>query len=142
MIDTGAHGTCVFCEIVAGRIPCDNVAEDATTWAFVDIDPGAVGHLLVIPKQHSADLLSVSPEDLTATRPVAQWIANPMDRQLGAEVGVHSGRGWFTVLTGTAELRLGEPFIAIEAGNAAEFSTVILHALAPIPTSPSRCSPS
>ncbi len=74
--------TCVFCELVAGRIPCDKVAEDATTLAFMDTDPGSDGHLLVIPKQHSADLLSVSAEDLVATTLAAQRIARAMYTQL------------------------------------------------------------
>lgn len=41
---------CVFCRIVAGTAPCARVAEDAETFAFMDIDPGADGHLLVVPK--------------------------------------------------------------------------------------------
>lgn len=45
------------------------------------------------------------------------------------EAGVHPGRDWFTVLTGTVELRLGDPLIVIEAGRAAEFSTMIPHAI-------------
>ncbi len=38
---------CVFCGIVAGTIPCAKVAEDAMTFAFMDIDPGSDGHALV-----------------------------------------------------------------------------------------------
>ncbi len=45
------------------------------------------------------------------------------------EAGVHPGRDWFTVLTGTAALRLGERLIIVEQGNAAEFSTMIPHAI-------------
>lgn len=45
------------------------------------------------------------------------------------EAGVHPGRDWFTVLTGTAALRLGERLIMVEQGNAAEFSTMIPHAI-------------
>ncbi len=44
------------------------------------------------------------------------------------EAGVHPGRDWFTVLSGTAELRLGDRLILVEAGSAAEFSTMIPHA--------------
>ena len=100
-MDTEANDTCVFCEIIAGRIPCDKVAEDGTTLAFMDIDPGADGQLLVIPKQHTTDLLSISPEDLTATTLVAQRIAKAMYTQLGAE-GVNllnccGTAGWQTV---------------------------------------------
>lgn len=44
-------------------------------------------------------------------------------------LGVHPGRDWFMVLSGTAELRLGERLILVEAGNAAEFSTMTPHAI-------------
>ena len=45
-----------------------------------------------------------------------------------AELGVHPGKDWFTVLSGTVELRLGERSIVVRAGEAAEFSTMIPHA--------------
>lgn len=76
---------CVFCEIVAGTIPCAKVAEDATTLAFMDIDPGSDGHLLVIPKRHSADLVDISTDDLTATTLAAQRIARVVLSELGAD---------------------------------------------------------
>jgi quercetin dioxygenase-like cupin family protein len=41
---------------------------------------------------------------------------------------VHPGRDWFTVLSGTMVLLLGERTILVEAGEAAEFSTMIPHA--------------
>jgi transcriptional regulator with XRE-family HTH domain len=44
------------------------------------------------------------------------------------ELGVHPGRDWFTVLSGTVVLLLGERTIQVEAGQAAEFSTMIPHA--------------
>jgi len=76
---------CVFCAIVAGTIPCAKVAEDATTFAFMDIDPGSDGHLLVIPKQHSADLVDISADDLVATTLAAQRIAKVVLSELGAD---------------------------------------------------------
>jgi quercetin dioxygenase-like cupin family protein len=45
------------------------------------------------------------------------------------ELGVHPGRDWFTVLSGTAELRLGERTVVVKTGDAAEFSTMIPHAI-------------
>jgi len=45
------------------------------------------------------------------------------------DAGMHPGRDWFTVLTGTAELRLGDRLMLIEPGSAAEFSTMIPHAI-------------
>ncbi|NKX54535.1 helix-turn-helix domain-containing protein [Arthrobacter mobilis] len=52
------------------------------------------------------------------------------ERPAGAEqLGVHPGREWFTVLSGTARLRLGERTILVQPGDAAEFSTMVPHAI-------------
>jgi transcriptional regulator with XRE-family HTH domain len=45
------------------------------------------------------------------------------------ELGVHPGHEWFTVLSGTARLQLGERVILVEAGQAAQFSTMAPHAI-------------
>ncbi|GLB65897.1 helix-turn-helix domain-containing protein [Arthrobacter mangrovi] len=42
---------------------------------------------------------------------------------------VHPGREWFTVLSGTVSLQLGERTILVEPGHAAEFSTMVPHAI-------------
>lgn len=52
--------TCLFCEIIAGRIPCIKLHEDADTIAFMDINPVSPGHCLVVPKEHAADLMGSS----------------------------------------------------------------------------------
>jgi histidine triad (HIT) family protein len=43
---------CIFCQIVAGKIPCYKVYEDEHFLAFMDVFPRVKGHALVIPKQH------------------------------------------------------------------------------------------
>ena len=43
----------IFSRIVAGEIPCHKVAEDEEFFAFLDINPVAEGHTLVIPKQET-----------------------------------------------------------------------------------------
>lgn len=43
----------IFSRIVAGEIPCHKVAEDEEFFAFLDINPVAKGHTLVIPKQET-----------------------------------------------------------------------------------------
>ena len=55
-------------------------------------------------------------------------ITRPAPRRGAAEQKVHPGRDWFTVLSGTVELLLGERTIVVEAGEAAEFSTMVPHA--------------
>ena len=54
-------------------------------------------------------------------------ITKPVLRET-AELGVHPGRDWFTVLSGTLLLLLGDRDILVEAGEAAEFSTMVPHA--------------
>jgi transcriptional regulator with XRE-family HTH domain len=49
-------------------------------------------------------------------------------RPVPAELRVHPGRDWFTVLSGTVVLRLGERTILVQVGEAAEFSTMVPHA--------------
>ena len=55
-------------------------------------------------------------------------ITRPEPRRDTVQLRVHPGKDWFTVLAGTLALRLGERTIMVEAGQAAEFSTMIPHA--------------
>jgi transcriptional regulator with XRE-family HTH domain len=49
-------------------------------------------------------------------------------RPMPTDLRVHPGRDWFTVLSGTIVLRLGERTILVKAGEAASFSTMVPHA--------------
>lgn len=50
------NDNCIFCKIVAGRIPSKKLHEDDEFIAFHDINPAAPVHFLVIPKQHIESL--------------------------------------------------------------------------------------
>jgi histidine triad (HIT) family protein len=76
---------CIFCKIVAGELPVTIVGEDERTISFLDISPATRGHALVIPREHSADLLTVEREDLTAVALAAQRLAGRMKERLGAD---------------------------------------------------------
>ena len=76
---------CIFCKIVAGELPALIVDEDERTITFMDIAPATRGHALVIPREHSVDLLEVSPEDLAATTAAAQRLAQRLGERLGAD---------------------------------------------------------
>jgi histidine triad (HIT) family protein len=76
---------CIFCKIVAGEIPARKIDEDDRTISFMDINPGTHGHALVIPKEHSKDLLAIGPDDLAAVAQAAQRLAKRMPDALGAE---------------------------------------------------------
>lgn len=54
---------CLFCEIVAGRIPARVVYQDDQVIAFHDVSPQAPSHTLLIPKKHITSLLELAPED-------------------------------------------------------------------------------
>ena len=43
---------CLFCKIIAGKIPSKKVYEDEKAFAFEDIKPQAPTHVLIIPKKH------------------------------------------------------------------------------------------
>jgi histidine triad (HIT) family protein len=76
---------CLFCKIVAGEIPATRVREDERTVAFMDINPATRGHVLVIPREHSADLTEVGAEDLAACTSAAQELAIQVKEKLGAD---------------------------------------------------------
>lgn len=57
---------CLFCQIIAGEIPAHKVYEDKKTLAFLDINPVHPGHILVVPKNHSANIEEISEDDLMA----------------------------------------------------------------------------
>jgi histidine triad (HIT) family protein len=57
---------CVFCKIVAGEIPSTRVYEDEHSYAFADNNPQARTHVLVVPKQHFADLVDLAGDPAAA----------------------------------------------------------------------------
>ena len=53
----------LFCKILAGEIPSDEVYSDEHVYAFKDINPGAPCHVLVIPRKHIATANDIKPAD-------------------------------------------------------------------------------
>lgn len=76
---------CLFCRIVAGELPARIVDEDEKTISFMDISPATRGHVLVVPRNHSDDLYSVSDEDLEACMVAARRMALRARDRLGAD---------------------------------------------------------
>ena len=70
--------SCLFCQIVAGNIDADVVRIGELTLAFRDIRPQAPIHVLIIPKEHLANVAELTPEHgdlLVETAGMAKWIA-------------------------------------------------------------------
>lgn len=54
---------CLFCKIIAGKIPSACLYEDEQVFVFRDIAPKAPVHFLVVPKKHIANLMELTPAD-------------------------------------------------------------------------------
>lgn len=54
---------CIFCKIGKGEIPAYKVYEDKDVFAFLDIHPQALGHTVLIPKQHGETLFDFNEPD-------------------------------------------------------------------------------
>jgi histidine triad (HIT) family protein len=96
-----AEPDCLFCGIVDGSIPSQTIDSDERTVAFMDINPATPGHALVVPRAHSADLLEISSEDLTATVLASQRLARRMRDVLDADginlINACGAAAWQTV---------------------------------------------
>jgi histidine triad (HIT) family protein len=76
---------CIFCKILAGELPGTIVDEDERTVSFMDINPATRGHALVVPREHTEDLMTIGPEDLAACSAAAQRLARRAKDVLGAD---------------------------------------------------------
>jgi histidine triad (HIT) family protein len=57
--DNVKSSSCIFCDILAGRLPGSFVYRDDVVAAFMDIQPVNPGHLLVVPIRHAAHLADI-----------------------------------------------------------------------------------
>ena len=79
---TTTPDSCIFCAIADGRAPAEVVYEDEHTVAFMDINPAAKGHVLVIPKRHARDLFDVSEEDVQHVMRAVLRVARAIEKAL------------------------------------------------------------
>jgi len=66
---------CLFCKIIEGSIPSYKVYEDSDVLAFLDIFPIHPGHVLIVPKKHSADILDTPEAEMQKIIAAAKKIA-------------------------------------------------------------------
>lgn len=77
---------CVFCEIAKGNIPSKKLYEDDKILAFYDLEPKAPVHFLVIPKEHIASAMEITPENSAIVAHIYEVIA-----RLAAELKLEKG---------------------------------------------------
>ncbi len=85
---------CVFCRIIDGKIPCSRIAESENFLVFLDANPITEGHALVVPRQHSTNLLDLPEylgnEFLELTQRTAQAIIS-ITGATGFNLGMNNG---------------------------------------------------
>ena len=72
----------IFSRIVAGEMPCYKVAEDEKYFAFLDINPVAKGHTLVIPKHEVDYIFDLDDEEYAGLMAFAKKVAAAMKAAL------------------------------------------------------------
>jgi len=73
---------CIFCQIVAGKIPSKTVYQDEKVIAFRDINPQAPTHILIIPRNHISSLSDLSEADAPLLGRMVR-VANQIARKEG-----------------------------------------------------------
>jgi histidine triad (HIT) family protein len=76
------EANCIFCKIIAGAVPSFRLAEDAASFAMLDIKPVNPGHALVLSKHHAATLVASRDGDLAAAIATARRIAAAIETVL------------------------------------------------------------
>jgi len=71
---------CIFCKILSGDIPSTTVYEDQDFKAILDVNPAARGHVIILPKNHAANIFELPDEDAAKIMPVAKKIATAVKK--------------------------------------------------------------
>ena len=96
---------CVFCRIVGGDIPADEVASSPATLAFRDIEPAMPSHVLVVPREHIESADTVRPEHASVLAEMLQTA-----QQVARAEGI-DGRGYRLVFNVGDDARNSVPHL-------------------------------
>lgn len=77
---------CLFCKVIAGKIPSKKVYEDELVYVFEDINPKAPTHVLIIPKKHIVGVNTLTADDLEIVG-YSHMIAAKLARERNIEDG-------------------------------------------------------
>ena len=77
---------CLFCAIINGDIPSKKVYEDEFCYAFLDINPQAPVHCLVVPKAHIASADEINGENCAYVAKIFEAIP-----KIAKELGLSNG---------------------------------------------------
>ena len=77
--------SCIFCKIARKEAPANTVYEDEKVIAFLSIQPINVGHTLVVPKQHYADIYEIPEEEVAYLYKIVKKLAHAVKKAVDAE---------------------------------------------------------
>ncbi|WP_299161263.1 HIT family protein [uncultured Tenacibaculum sp.] len=72
----------IFTKIISGEIPSYKIAEDENYFAFLDINPNAKGHTLVIPKREENKLFDLSKEEYDGLMSFSYRVAKAIEKTI------------------------------------------------------------
>ena len=88
------HDDCIFCKIVRGDAPAHVICEDEHTVTLMDAFPASLGHVLVITKQHHANIHEIPDETLAAVAAMSKRVAAAIEQELSPDgMGVYQLNG-------------------------------------------------
>ena len=70
----------IFTKIIRGEIPSYKIAEDERFFAFLDINPLAKGHTLIVPKKETDYIFDIDDEDLGDMMKFAKKLAHAIEK--------------------------------------------------------------
>ena len=73
-----ADPNCIFCKVVAGELPSEQIDSDERTLTVMDINPATRGHAVVITRTHAENLSELSDEDALAAMQSARRVVDMM----------------------------------------------------------------
>jgi histidine triad (HIT) family protein len=86
---------CVFCKIASQEIPAEILAANETCISFLDAEPLAPGHMLVVPKKHFPDILLAPAETVADLMRLTKRVTTALNEVVqpdGFTIGINHGR--------------------------------------------------
>ena len=74
---------CIFCKLANGIIPTNSIYEDDDFNVILDASPAAKGHVLILPKEHYANIFEIEEETLGKAAKLAKKIMTEEKKRLG-----------------------------------------------------------
>lgn len=81
-VDQETLESCIFCQIVGGKVPAKQVYTDERCIAILDINPAAPGHVLLLPKKHVPILPMLGNDELVHLAKIAQELIRSQKKAL------------------------------------------------------------